>query len=122
MVRFKTIKFKHYRQAQELNKRIDAEEATEEEVLRFALSLVAEWDFVDADTGKPLSIDELDELSMDQCKEVNQLFAQKMGVTAEIPKASGGNSPSTSTPLNQVESPETSPTGYIPLYSPENSE
>lgn len=118
MVRFKTIKFKHYRQAQEINARIDAGEATDEEVLRFALSLVAEWDFVDADTSKPLPINELNELSMEQCREVNEGFARKMGVTAEVPKGSDGPSPSTSTPSSQIESQGTSPTGYTPLSSP----
>ncbi|MCK5307180.1 MAG: hypothetical protein KAJ73_01080 [Zetaproteobacteria bacterium] len=95
MVRFKTVKFKHYRQAQGINKRIESEEATDEEILRFALSLVAQWDFVDGDTGEPLEIGELDELSMEQCREVNELFAQVMGVTAEVPKAS--DEPSSST-------------------------
>ena len=95
MVRFKAIKFKHYRIAQEINERIDKEEATDEEVLGFALSLVAAWDFMDDDTGEPLEPGELDELSMEQCREVNELFAQVMGVTAEVPKAS--DEPSSST-------------------------
>ena len=95
MVRFKTVKYKHYRIAEEINERIEKEEATDEEVLKFALSLVAEWDFVDGDTDEPLELDELDELSMEQCREVNELFAQKMGVTAEVPKASDEHSSST---------------------------
>ena len=95
MVRFKTIKFKHYRIAQQINDRIDSGEATEEEVLRFALSLVEAWDFVDAETGQPLAHGELDELSIDQCREVNNLFAREMGVTVEIPKESGAPSSST---------------------------
>ena len=95
MVRFKTVKFKHYRQAQEINERIDQGEATDEEVLRFALSLVAEWDFVDGDSGRKLELGELDELSMDQCREVNELFARQMGVAAEVPKQNGEPSSST---------------------------
>ena len=95
MVRFKTIKFKHYRRSQEINDRIDKEEATDEEILLFALSLVAEWDFVDGDTDEPLELGELDELSIEQCREVNERFAQKMGVTAEVPKASDDPSSST---------------------------
>ena len=87
MVRFKTVKYKHYRQAQIINKRIKSEEATDEEILLFALSLVAEWDFVDGDTDKPLELGELDELSVEQCREVNELFARKMGVSVEVPKA-----------------------------------
>ena len=96
MVRFKTIKFKHYRQAEKINARVDSGEATEEEVLRFALSLVAEWDFVDADTGDHLPVGELDELSLEQVREVNALFAREMGVASEVPKATSESSPSTS--------------------------
>ena len=95
MVRFKTVKYKHYRIASEIDERIDQGEATDDEVLKFALSLVAEWDFVDGDTGEALELDELDELSMEQCREVNELFARKMGVTAEIPKENGNPSSST---------------------------
>ena len=95
MVLFKTVKYKHYRIASEIDERIDSGEATDDEILRFALSLVAEWDFVDGDTGEPLELDELDELSMEQCREVNELFARKMGVTAEIPKANEEHSSST---------------------------
>lgn len=95
MVRFKTVKFKHYRIASEINERIDKGEATDEEVLKFALSLVADWDFVDGDTGDPLEIGELDELSMAQCREVNELFARQMGVAAEVPKQSEEVSSST---------------------------
>lgn len=90
MINFKTIKFKHYREAQELNRRIDAGDATEEDVLRFALSLIDEWDFKDAETGQPLSIEDLDELSLEQCAEINLMFARKMGVSTEIPKEKGG--------------------------------
>lgn len=95
MVEFKTIKFKHYRQAQAINKRIDSGEATDEDVLRFALSLVKSWDFVDEDTGEPLPVGELDELSLEQCAEVNLLFSRKMGVDAEIPKETSEHSSST---------------------------
>jgi hypothetical protein len=95
MVRFKTIKFKHFRQAQEINKRIESNEATDEEILLFAVSLVDEWDFVDVETQEPLALDDVDNLSMAQCGEINELFARAMGVTAEIPKENG--SPSSST-------------------------
>ena len=95
MIRFKTVKFKHYRIANEINERIEKDEATDEEILRFALSLVAEWDFVDGDTDEPLEIDELDELSMEQCREVNEKFARVMGVTAEVKKVSDDLSSST---------------------------
>jgi hypothetical protein len=97
MIKFKILRFKHYRQAQEINKRIDAQEATDEDVLRFAVSLIEDWDFVDAETGDPLPVGEIDELSLEQCAEINLMFARRMGVTAEIPKENGEPSPSTST-------------------------
>lgn len=99
MIKFKVLKFKHYREAQEINKRIDAGEATDEDVLSFALSLVKDWDFKDAETDEPLppGLESLDELSLEQCAEINLMFARRMGVTAEIPKATDEPSPSTST-------------------------
>jgi hypothetical protein len=96
MIKFKKLKFKHYKQAQIINQRIDANEATAEDVLLFALSLVADWDFVDAETSEALPVGgPPDELSLEQCAEVNNTFARLMGVTAEIPKASEEPSPST---------------------------
>lgn len=98
MIKFKTLKFRHYREAQALNKRIEAEEASDEDVLLFALALVEEWDFVDADTGEPLALGELDELSLEQCGELNREFARRLGVAAEVPKKNDVPSSSTSTP------------------------
>ena len=88
MVRFKTVKFKHYRAAQALNKRIDAKEATDEDTLLFALALVKEWDFVDEDTGEPLppEVEFLDELSVEQCGELAGAFARKMEAVTAVPK------------------------------------
>jgi hypothetical protein len=91
MITFKTIKFKHFRRAQELRKLIEAEEATDEDILRFGLDLVKSWDFKDEETGKPLppGVESLDELSMPQCAEVNLLFAEEIqGKVPDVPKAS----------------------------------
>jgi len=97
MIKFKTLKFKHYREAQAINERVESGEATDEDVLRFALALVDAWDFTDADTGEPLPIGELDELSLDQCAKVNGEFARLMGVSVEVKKTNGEPLPSTST-------------------------
>ena len=121
MVRFKTLKYKHYRQAQEIDARIEAGTATDKEVLKFSLDLVAEWDFKDADTGESLPLGELEELSLEQCREVNELFARKIKMVSEVPKVTAEPSPSTSMPSSLVENQETSPSGYRPLYSPAES-
>lgn len=97
MVKFKPLKFKHFRQARELNSRIDAGEADDADILLFAASLVEEWDFVDVETGKAIPLGEIDELTLDQCAQINTEFARKMGVSAEVPKESAGQSPSTLT-------------------------
>lgn len=107
-IEFKTIKFKHYRQAQKINKMIASGEITDEDILRFAASLVKSWDFVDADTGEalPPGLGALDELSMTQCAEVNKLFADEVnGVVVKVPKANAEPSPSTSTLSSPAESP-----------------
>lgn len=114
MVRFKVIKFKHYRQAQELRKLIEAEKAKDEDILRFGLNLVKDWDFVDAETEEalPPGLASLDELSMNQCAEVNMLFAEEItGKVVAIPKTNAEPLPSTSTPSSQDESPALPQTG-----------
>ena len=114
MVRFKTIKFKHYRQAQELRKLIEAKEAKDEDILLFSLSLVKTWDFVDEETGEalPPGLESLDELSMAQCGEVNLLFAEEIqGKVKAVPKTNAEPSSSTSMPSSQDESPASPQTG-----------
>ena len=99
MIQFKSLKYKHYRRARELRALIEAEEATEEEIVVFALELVADWDFVDAETGEQLAVGTniIDELSIEQLSEVLEVFTEKFRKPAIVPKASGGPSLSTST-------------------------
>ena len=111
MVRFKVVKFKHYRQAQAL---IAKEDATEAEHFAFVISLVAEWDFKDEETGDalPAELASMDELSIDQFNEAMELFNEKMFSVGKVKKTSAAPSSSTSSPSSKVESPEeTSPTG-----------
>ena len=110
MVRFKVVKYKHFRQATEL---IESD-ASEAEHFAFVISMVDGWDFKDAETGKalPAELASMDELSIDQFNEVMELFNQEMGFVTKVKKTSGGPSSSTSSPSSKVESPgETSPTG-----------
>lgn len=97
MIKIKELKYKHYRQAQALLKRAQAGEASDDEILTFALSLIEEWDFTDVETGQPLPLGELDELSLSQFNELKAVFEQMkgLGVTFLVPKANDAPSPST---------------------------
>lgn len=117
MVRFKVVKYKHYRKACEL---IESD-APEAEHFAFVISMVEEWDFKDAETGKalPAEFSSMDELSIDQFNEAMELFNQEMGLATKVKKTNGGSSSSTLTPSSpDVSQAQTHPTGYIPLYSP----
>lgn len=119
MVKFKTLKYKHYRQARALAAN---EDATEDEHISFVLSMVAEWDFVDTETGVPLPVGvaSMDELIIEQMNEVTTLFNQQISLT--VPKATAGQSRSTSMPS----SPDVSLaadflSGSLPSSSPDDS-
>ena len=122
MVRFKTIKYKHYRKARQLTAREDAGEDVEEEYLSFALSMVAEWDFVDEETGSslPVGAKSLDELSLGQMVEVSTLFNRKFGDMSSVPKASAEPSLSISMPSSQNENQGTLQSGSQSSFSPES--
>lgn len=113
MVRFKTVKFKHYRKARELTAREKAGEDIEVEYLTFAVLMVEEWDFKDEETGDPLPLDttSLDELTLEQMEELATLFNRKFAKVSTIPKATAEPSLSTLTPSNQEESRDPSPSG-----------
>jgi len=95
MVTFKTIKFRHYREAQAIARRIENGEATDEEAVMFALELVSTWDFKDEDTQEPIPVGEVDELSLGQLNEVLAEFNRLM-TGAAVPKVSAEHSPSAS--------------------------
>ena len=78
MIRFKAIKYKDIQKSKELLRAAD-ESDDMTECFSFILRLVAEWDFVDIDTGEPLpvSIGSLEEFSIDQFGELTKLFNQE---------------------------------------------
>lgn len=113
MIKFKTLKYKHYKWAQTIYEGLDDNEAVLDDIVKFAAMLVAEWDFVDGDTGESLPPGDkevIDELSLEQFKELFREFNAKMGFDVrladengpadqaqsevEIPKASAEPSPS----------------------------
>ena len=117
-IEFKVIKYKHYRRALELTSREDEDDPTaEDEHFRFLLSLVAEWDFVDEETGEPLApgVESIDELTIPQMNEVTTAFNRIFSQATIVPKANAGRSASISMQLDQVENQEKPLTGYPPL-------
>jgi hypothetical protein len=99
MVRFRTLKYKHFRKAKELRALADAGQLTDEDVIRYACGLVEAWDFVDAESGAPLTPGEMDELSVAQMIELFDAFnaAFSRSETISIPKANAAPSSSGST-------------------------
>lgn len=86
MVVFRTLKFKHYRKAVDLDKQIKAKKADEIAVLEYAADLVVKWDFLDVDTGDAIPVGELDELSPDQIEELLSTFEHGFDRATEVPK------------------------------------
>jgi hypothetical protein len=95
MITFRTLKLKHYRRAQKIYARIASEDAEDVEIVEFAASLVASWDFKDADTGEDLALSDLDELSTPQIEELLTHFAEEFTGSMSVPKGSAEHSPST---------------------------
>lgn len=97
MVKFKVLKYKHARKSIEMTKRIEAGEELTDESLRFMVSLVKEWDFVDADTGEalPVNAESMGEMSIEQMNEMTELFNLKMVTGNTVPKTNAERSPST---------------------------
>lgn len=104
--------------------REEAGEDVEIEYLTYAVSMVAEWDFVDDETNKPIPIvaGSIDELSMEQVNELSALFNQNFGEMSEVKKTTDGPSHSISTMSSPGVSLEPGQSGYKSLYSPEDSE
>ena len=127
-VKFKTIKYKHYRKGLKMTAEVDETEDVPESDriemqdrhFRFLLGLVKYWDFVDADTGETLPVgeDSIDELSMEQLNEITTIFNKQFEDDATVPKETAGRSPSTSTRKDQVEilQRQTDLTGYRPSF------
>lgn len=96
MVTFKTIKYKHKKIVDDLIKKVESEQATDDEVDAFIVSLVASWDFMDVDTGEPIqvSLEGVGELSIEQYNSLMEEFNAEMsqGVKKKSePKSSSGS-------------------------------
>lgn len=85
MIKFKVLKYKHQKEAQDINRRIEDGTVEDDEILKFVVSLVDSWDFKDEETGKPLKFDDYLELSLEQYKDLMHSFNRRMGGD-EVPK------------------------------------
>lgn len=101
MVRFKTLKYKHFRRAQEILVEIKAGTATDLAADQFVVQLIEDWDYTDIETGQAIPIGELGELSLEQYTECMEAFNTRMTQASNIPKVNASPSPSGSTPLKR---------------------
>lgn len=86
MIKFKILKYKHIREATALQSEIETGTKGDEDLLRYALSLVEDWDLVDVETNEPLPVGELDELSTDQMQLVFEEFGKAFAKDNTVPK------------------------------------
>lgn len=94
MVKFKTIKYKHYLEAIDIK---NDPEKTDREYEKFVFSLVENWDFKDIETGELIPPGEPNELTIDQFTEVIQRFNGTFGASSHVKKTSDRPSSSGST-------------------------
>ena len=87
MITWKTIKYRHLESLRDMRGKIDKKDLKDRDAVLFMLSLVAEWDFLDADSGQPLGLDDPDELSIPQYKELCDSFNEQVGSKVVVPKA-----------------------------------
>ena len=100
MITWKTIKYRHLEMLRDLRGKIAKKELTDRDAVLFMLSLVREWDFLDADTDQPLGLDGPDELSLPQYKELCDSFNEQVGSKVIVPKATASKPSSGQTASN----------------------
>jgi hypothetical protein len=88
VIKWKAIKYRHLESLRDLKSKIAKKELKDKDAVIFMLSLVAEWDFLDADTGQALPFDAPDELSIPQYKELCDTFNDQVGSKVIVPKTS----------------------------------
>lgn len=89
MITWKPIKFKHALEAESIERRIKTESESELIMVDFVCSLVADWDFVDAETGEPIPPGSPNELTLPQLRGLVADFRSHMqGKNVPKPPAS----------------------------------
>src|SRR3990172_4923007 len=86
MVIFRTLKYKHQRQASELVARRANGEAIKDDQDALIMSLIESWDYVDIETGQPILPGQPDELTIDQYNEVIAEFNAQMNGQSKVKK------------------------------------
>jgi hypothetical protein len=96
---WKTIRYGHILEAQELHKRIAAKEIGMHEMTTFVLSLIKGWDFVDDETGQPIPLDGVRQLTLPQYNQLMAEFNASMdgASTDGVKKTNGFNASSSPT-------------------------
>ena len=112
MIKFKTLKYKNQKQAIVLRDKIQAKEASPDEISLFVLSLIESWDFNDAETGQPLILNgnlpaTLDEMSLEQFNEMNHAFNDAMGASADGVKKTNDTASSSSSMRSKTRKKQT---------------
>jgi hypothetical protein len=90
-VTWKTLRYGDYKRAKKMYGNLVPKEGKEDEydedaaldnVMEFTISLLTDWNFVDADTGEPLDLtpEVLVRLSLDQFIALFNLFSRKFGL------------------------------------------
>jgi hypothetical protein len=94
-VKFKTLKHRHKIEAAEISGRIAAkEDGWQYEQDNFIGDLIADWDYVDPDTGQPVTVGDLGELTNEQYNEVIAEFNREMNDRTEVKKTTKSNASS----------------------------
>ena len=96
MVKWKVIKYKHQKKAQELSQLNESGKLSPDEATEFIVSLVADWDFKDAETGEEIPVGEYDELTLEQYEDLVSQFNDTMAGIS-VPKTNAEPSRSGST-------------------------
>ncbi len=123
MIKFKTVKRKHRRWANQVLMDLGLLEGqrdmtpaetveAEDRLFKLAMSMVDSWDFTDAETGQPIPVSEesIGELTDEQVTEVVDGFNALMDGTT-IPKTNAGAASSGRGPRKPAKSTKTPPTG-----------
>lgn len=86
---WKTLRFKHILEAQQVEKGLETGETSEADLLGYVCSLLVSWPFNDVDTGEPIPCGDIGELTPEQIKILYRAFSQATN-GEEVPKQNAG--------------------------------
>lgn len=77
-VQFRPLRYKHQLAAKELKTKLLTGEATKQDLIEFIAPLVQSWDLVDVETGQPIPVSDIGELTLPQIDVLLCQFGEKM--------------------------------------------